>query len=215
MHAVLISGAADPPPGIVALLGSVDFVIAVDGGYDTARALGLAVSRLVGDLDSVSAAGLHHAETAGVPVERHPVEKDATDLYLGIECARTVGADRLTVVSGVGSRVDHLVAELALIASVDLSDVAVEMWIGRARLAMLRGPVSWTAPAISQGELVTLLAVGGKAEGITTGGLRYPLRNETLSPGETRGVSNVAEGTCVDVVVNRGSLLAIRPDAIS
>ena len=41
------------------------------------------------------------------------------------------------------------------------------------------------------GELVSLLAVNGPAEGVTTEGLAYPLRGETLEPGSTRGVSNV------------------------
>ena len=41
------------------------------------------------------------------------------------------------------------------------------------------------------GELLTLLAVNGPAEGVTTEGLAYPLRGETLEPGSSRGVSNV------------------------
>ena len=43
------------------------------------------------------------------------------------------------------------------------------------------------------GELVTLVAVNGPAEGVTTEGLAYPLRGETLEPGSSRGVSNVFE----------------------
>ncbi len=43
------------------------------------------------------------------------------------------------------------------------------------------------------GALVTLVPVGGVAEGVTTEGLRYPLRGEALEAGTTRGVSNVAE----------------------
>ena len=40
------------------------------------------------------------------------------------------------------------------------------------------------------GAVLTLLALGGPASGITTTGLRWPLRAETLQPGSTRGVSN-------------------------
>ena len=40
------------------------------------------------------------------------------------------------------------------------------------------------------GAVLTLLALGGPASGVTTDGLRWPLRAETLQPGSTRGVSN-------------------------
>ena len=41
------------------------------------------------------------------------------------------------------------------------------------------------------GDLLSLLPLGGAAEGVTTEGLLYPLENETLYPGRARGVSNV------------------------
>jgi thiamine pyrophosphokinase len=41
------------------------------------------------------------------------------------------------------------------------------------------------------GDTVSLIPIGGDAEGITTHGLEYPLRAETLHLGSTRGISNV------------------------
>jgi thiamine pyrophosphokinase len=64
------------------------------------------------------------------------------------------------------------------------------------------------------GELVTLVAVGGAAEGVVTEGLAYPLRGETLQPGSSRGVSNVFAASEARVTVERGVVLAIRPDGL-
>ena len=61
------------------------------------------------------------------------------------------------------------------------------------------------------GELLTLVPLGGAATGVTTDGLEYPLRGETLAPGTTRGVSNVFLGREARVTLERGVLLAIRP----
>ena len=61
------------------------------------------------------------------------------------------------------------------------------------------------------GELVSLLAVNGPAEGVTTDGLAYPLRDERLAPGSTRGVSNLFAAATAGVQVARGVVLAIRP----
>ena len=58
------------------------FVIAADSGLEHAAALGLSVDVLVGDLDSASASAVRAAEAAGVRIERHAVDKEATDLEL-------------------------------------------------------------------------------------------------------------------------------------
>jgi thiamine pyrophosphokinase len=63
----------------------------------------------------------------------------------------------------------------------------------------------------TSGGLVTLLPLGGPAEGVTTTGLEYPLANETLHEGSTRGVSNLLVGAEATVSVARGVLLAVRP----
>jgi len=59
--------------------------------------------------------------------------------------------------------------------------------------------------------LLTLLAVGGEARGITTSGLRYPLDDEPLAAGTSRGVSNVVESTPVTIELEDGTLLAVFP----
>jgi thiamine pyrophosphokinase len=61
------------------------------------------------------------------------------------------------------------------------------------------------------GELLSLLAFGGPAEGVVTEGLAYPLHGERLEPGSSRGISNVFAQPDARVAVDRGTLLAIRP----
>jgi thiamine pyrophosphokinase len=55
--------------------------------------------------------------------------------------------------------------------------------------------------------------VNGPAEGVHTEGLAYPLANETLEPGSSRGVSNLFAEKRARVTLKRGVLLAIRPGA--
>ena len=63
------------------------------------------------------------------------------------------------------------------------------------------------------GELVSLFALHGRAEGVRTDGLVYPLAGETLEPGSSRGVSNVFAASAATIAVDRGVLVAIRPGA--
>jgi thiamine pyrophosphokinase len=59
----------------------------------------------------------------------------------------------------------------------------------------------------------SLLAVGGPALGVQTSGLRFPLHNETLHPGSTRGLSNEFLELDARVSLDNGVLLVVLPNA--
>jgi thiamine pyrophosphokinase len=61
------------------------------------------------------------------------------------------------------------------------------------------------------GELVSLFALHGPAEGVSTDGLVYRLDGETLAPGSSRGLSNRFAAPEARIRVERGVLLAVRP----
>jgi thiamine pyrophosphokinase len=208
--AVVVGGGGPPQVDAAALMpvGERRLVVAADSGLDSARHLGLGVDLVVGDMDSVEPAGLAAAERAGVSVERHPAAKDATDLDLAVDAALHRGARRLVVVTGAGDRFDHALAVALSLAAPRLAGVAVEAWIGPAHLWVVRDDVTIAG---EPGAVVTLLPVHGAARGITTAGLLYPLVDEDLEPGTTRGVSNEMTGTEARVTLRSGVLLAVRP----
>lgn len=191
---------ADLPPGVP--------VVAADSGIDHARAVGLAVTDAVGDFDSVSAAGLAAVVAGGARVERHPPAKDRTDLDLALTRAVALGARRIVVVGGHGGRVDHFLANALLLAAERYAGVAIEARFGRARLHVLRHALTLTG---APGDVVTLLAVGGPATGVTTTGLRYPLADAVLEPASSLGVSNELAAPAATVTVRHGTVLVVRP----
>jgi thiamine pyrophosphokinase len=206
---LVVSGGLAPDPSLVGPLPAAAFVIAADSGLEHAATLGLGVDVLVGDLDSASAEAVRAAEAAGVQVERHAVDKEATDLELALEHALGLGARRVTVVSGGGgARLDHHLAELVLLAAPRFAPLHVDARIGAARAFAIHAGEA-VALAGEPGAVLTLLALGGPAHGVTTDGLRWPLRAETLEPGSTRGVSNEIVSGPVRIGISGGSLLAV------
>jgi thiamine pyrophosphokinase len=214
--AVIVAGGTSlPRPGLRAQLPRTpDLVVAADSGVEHAQWLGLGIDVVVGDLDSVDAAALAKAVDAGARVERHLVEKDKTDLELALDVAVAEGGAGMScvVVASVGGRLDHALANLLLLAAPVYAGVSVEAYVDDWHVVVVRG--SKALPA-RPGGLVTLLPVGGPAEGVVTAGLRYPLRGETLPIGTTRGVSNEAGTTGVVVDLVAGVLLALHewPDS--
>jgi thiamine pyrophosphokinase len=183
-------------------------VIAADSGADHAAAIGLTVDLLVGDLDSISAAGLSSTEQAGTPIDRHPAAKDQTDLELALRTAVESGASEIVVIGGHGGRVDHFLGNALLLAAPAFAAADVRAVFGSARVWVVRCRTALTG---EPGELLSLLAVHGPATGVTTEGLEWPLRDEILHPGSSRGVSNVFTQPVAHVQVRSGVLLAVAP----
>lgn len=205
---VVVTGGDALPDETAALLPAGAFVIAADSGIDHAARLGWRVDLAIGDFDSVTPAGLDAAAAAGARVERHPTAKDATDLELALDAARARRPDEIVVVGGHGGRLDHLLAGLLVLAHDAYADITMRAVTGAARVYVVRSRVELAA---APGSVVTLLAVGGPAHGVTTQGLRYPLVGETLIPGSTRGVSNLFVAPTATVSVGSGVVLAIVP----
>ena len=183
-------------------------VIAADSGLDHAHALGLRVDVAVGDFDSVSPPALARAEASGAVVERHPAAKDATDLELALDAALARGPQRIVVLGGHGGRVDHLLANAALLTSERYAAVEVVAHMGGATLTVVRDEAELQG---QRGELVSLLALHRPAVGVTTHGLLYPLTGEDLEPGSTRGVSNELVTPPGRVSLEAGVLLVVQP----
>ncbi len=207
---VVIGGGGPPSRAAADAIPSAATVIAADSGLDHARALGLDVAVAVGDMDSVDPTTLDAAMRAGTRIDRHPEAKDATDLELAVDEALSRRPRRLVVVTGAGDRLDHTLAVVLLLGSPRLADVTVEGWIGPARLTVVRGRGTLHG---RPGDLVTLLAVHGPAAGVTTNGLLYPLADEDLDPGSSRGVSNEMAAQEAKVHVRAGVVVAVQPGA--
>jgi thiamine pyrophosphokinase len=208
--AVVPAGGAPDDVGLPDDVGPGPLVVAADSGVHLARRLGLAPDVVVGDLDSVHAEQLAAVVAAGAVVEEHPADKDASDLELALDAAIARGATRVVVLGLHGGRLDHHLAGLLLLASPRWRDVRIEGHGDAGRVVVVHDRADLTGRV---GDLCTLLPVGGTAVGVTTDGLRWPLRDDDLAPGTTRGLSNVFAAGRATVSLTAGTLLAILPPA--
>ena len=187
-------------------------VIAADSGLMLAEPLGLDVDRIVGDLDSVDADQLERARARGVPVDRYPVDKDQTDLAIALDAAASLAPAEVTVVGGHGGRLDHLLAGTSLLAAATYAELTIRALMGPAVVTIVRDRAGLTGRV---GELVSLLAMHGPARGVVTQGLRFPLDDEELASGSSRGVSNVLAEPTAHVSLRDGVLLAVQPGELA
>ena len=186
----------------------LDLVVAADAGAETAATLGLRVDLAVGDFDSISPDALARLRAAGVTIDTAPAAKDESDTELAIRAALDRGADELTIVGGLGGRVDHLLADVGLLAMPALAGRRAELLDGRSRVRLLRGPGRLDL-AGRPGDLVSLLPLGPGVDGVTTEGLAWALDDEPLPMGPARGLSNVRTAQTAEVQLQSGLLLVV------
>lgn len=193
----------------------VSDVVAADGGYARAIAIGLRPTVLVGDMDSLVPELAAAAEAAGVTVRRASPDKDESDAELALLEAAVRGAGRITVLGAFGGpRLDHALANLWLLAHPALGGVDLVLLDASSRATLVTAPAPDGAPVTRAlpgpaGATITLLPFAGDAAGVTTRGLRYPLRDEPLRTGPARGLSNVRSSADAAVTVREGRLLVV------
>lgn len=190
-----------------------DYLIAADGGLRHMRALGLQPHRVIGDLDSLTPEEAAALQESGVQIERHPAEKDETDLELAIQYAVRQGFKRIRVVAALGGRLDQTLANLALLEMPGLEGVDIRLDDGREEILIIRDHAVVEG---QPGDTVSLLAMNECTKGIVTSGLKYTLNHETLCPNRTRGISNEMTDERAEIRLLTGRLLCMhtrRPSA--
>ncbi len=212
--AVVIGGGPIDPLVDVGALGPFDAVVAADSGYDTACAIGLPPTHLVGDLDSISAAGLADATAAGVPVDDHDRDKDATDTTLALHLAAALGARRVTLLGpATSARPDHVLGAVAALGDPALGGCeAVSASLTGAWLHVLHAGRE-VRFELGRRRVFSLLALHGDCAGVHVAGARWPLVDARLAAASTLGISNEGLGGDVRVAVREGVLTVVVPVA--
>jgi thiamine pyrophosphokinase len=183
-----------------------DCIVAADGGTRHALAAGLTPAHVIGDMDSLPPEQRARLEATGTTLHAYPPAKDETDLELALMwAAAQPDATEIVVLGALGGRPDQALANLQLLALPALTERNVIIADGPWTIRCLHGGETATFHG-QPGDTLSLLPLGGDAAGVTTHGLRYPLRDETLFFGLARGVSNEFDGETATVSLQTGLL---------
>ncbi len=182
-----------------------DLLVAVDGGFKYLAKIQKIPHILIGDLDSVSPKEIQRLEKLKVEIRKYPTEKDETDLELALGMLAEFKVSKVIVAGATGDRLDHSLGNIHLLTKfqstfdLSLDDGHQEMFLIGDRSVIHGKP----------NDIVSLIPIDEKDMGITTTGLAYPLKNETLYLASTRGISNLMLGKIATVQKQRGNLLCI------
>ncbi|MDM8514851.1 thiamine diphosphokinase [Desulfobacterales bacterium HSG16] len=189
-------------------IGSKDSIIAADGGLHHCLSWGFFPDILVGDLDSVNPRTLELIKNSECIIHEFPVKKDQTDLELALDIALESDTDEIIVFGALGGRWDMTVSNICHLAAKNKGNHNIRLIDGFQEISFIKGPMRRIFKGNS-GELLSLVPISSVVEGIVTDGLEYPLNDETMGFGSTRGVSNVFTQKDASVAVKKGLLICV------
>jgi len=203
--AIFANGTIKDYFGIKPLLNEDDILIGVDGGTRHLRLLSIEPSIIIGDLDSASKDDINYINSKNIRLIKHNPDKDYSDLELAVNYAIEIGCGDVIIFGALGNRWDHSIGNLLLPLNYDSNKIRIRMWEAGEYFYFIRDNLTLDIPI---GTNVSLFPLNN-CKDITTTGLKYPLKNENLSIGTTRGLSNLATEINIQITLNGGTLLCI------
>ncbi len=205
---IFANGRMEKTPEILPIIQTSDFVIAADGGTHNCEALGIKPDLIIGDLDSIEPDDVTSYRETGVEVIRYPTHKDESDLELSLEYTFAHGYTEIIIIGGLGERWDMTMINILLMAHPKYSGLNIRLLDGTQELFLIKSGMPVDLPG-KPGDTLSLIPLAGDACGISTHGLEYPLNNETLQFGASRGVSNVFTAASAQINFSQGLILCI------
>ena len=115
-------------------------IIAVDGGLEAAKKMGLVPDIIIGDFDTVSPEILkEYEDMENCRIIRLCPEKDDTDTESAINLAIREGFREIDVLGATGSRFDHTYANMFLLKKAYLQNVTLTFYTGLSKIYLISG----------------------------------------------------------------------------
>lgn len=187
------------------LIKGADLVICADGGANKAYELGLKPHYLVGDMDSVNPGVIASLKGEGTKIELYPAEKDLTDTQLALAQAMSLGAQSITIAGGTGDRIDHTFSTIMSTVPLARRGIDIMFFHPKQRLFVTGKGLSIKG---APGDILSLIALE-VTQGVNLKGLKYPLKNATLTPDHPFAVSNMFTEKEAQIDFKKGILLVV------
>ncbi|MGN0244143.1 MAG: thiamine diphosphokinase [Lachnospiraceae bacterium] len=185
-----------------------DYVIGVDKGVEYAWEMEVPMDAILGDFDSIAPDKKERLCQPGIYIEEHPSQKDETDTILAVHHAIEKGCDSITILCGTGTRLDHTLANISILAECLENNIDCEIVDAHNRIRMIRDSLKLEKEE-QYGQYVSLLAYSSTVTGVTLTGFAYPLKDAILYQKMGLGVSNEIVEQTATIQIEEGILLVI------
>jgi len=179
------------------------FIAAADAGLAALDEAGFCPDLLVGDFDTVDPSVLsQYINCERVSVRKLNPVKDASDLEFTLDMLLQKGCRNAWVIGALGGRADHAFCNILLTYYYATKGMTVVLLDEQNRIRCIpEGPFR-LAKEEQWGKYISLFAAGGRINGLSLQGFRYPLEDFTMdattSPSLTVSNELISEEGMID-----------------
>lgn len=165
----------------------------------------------VGDFDSITAEEYDLLKENNLNIQRHPPEKDETDMELALNLAFSYKPNKVRIFGATGGRLDHFLGNLFFLMNINekTENVAFEM-VDRNNFIEIQHPGTYKIKKIPNKQYISFIPITKKIENLTLNGFKYPLINRHIFFGSTLCISNELIYNYGTYSFSKGILLVIR-----
>jgi thiamine pyrophosphokinase len=183
------------------------YMICCDKGAHHLKKLDMMPDAIIGDMDSIDQHTLKHFKKLDVKIIRYASEKDYTDTELALHYALELKPKKISIFCALGGRIDHTLANIYLLSKGFEKEIDTFLVDEYCEAFILNKQCSFSRET---GKTVSLFALTPQVTGITLSGFYYPLENDVLKMGESRGISNRINQSRAGITIKKGKLLVIK-----
>ena len=190
------------------LKNKFDYIIASDRGLEILDKFDIKPNYIIGDFDSIDRKILNKYINTEVEIKELNPEKDYTDTHMAIKLAKELNSKQITIVGGIGTRIDHTIANIHVIKETLNSNAECKIIDQRNEIQLINKKTILEKD--KKYKYVSLIPLTTKVEGVTLKGFKYELFNQTLEIGCSIGVSNEQVEEYAQIDLKKGILILIK-----
>jgi len=176
-----------------------DIIIAADGGANHCLAFDIQPHHVIGDFDSIT----QKAKNKFSDILQKDDSQQSTDMMKALKLAIKLHATHITILGGIGKRLDHTLANLLLLATMPIYTELVDE---STTSIVISKPYTFLG---KKGDIISIFALTNVTS-LSYKGLKYKVTNKNVSAGWI-GSSNEFSENKATISLKSGKVLVIRP----
>ncbi len=167
-----------------------EIIIAVDNGLKILNEININPQHIVGDFDTVKREILEkYKENKSIKIHEFNPIKDNTDTDIAIKLAIELKSDEITIIGGIGTRIDHVLGNIHVLKYALDSNIKCKIIDENNEIQLINKTTILKKKDITK-KYISLIPLTEKVENINLKGFKYELKNGTLTIGSSLGISN-------------------------
>ncbi|OGG00272.1 thiamine diphosphokinase [Candidatus Gottesmanbacteria bacterium RIFCSPHIGHO2_02_FULL_39_14] len=204
---LVIVAAGNLSPELLPEIKKADYVIAADSASLWLINHGIKPNLAIGDFDSLSANDFNFIKKRIHHIKIFPPVKNYTDMHLAVKEVLKIKPDKVIIIGGTGSRLDHFLANVILLDLFLKEKIPAKILDLNNEIRLCNGRIDLSKTA--QFPFLSIIPFSS-AVYVSTTGCRFEIKNKKIRRGETVGLSNEVIRDKCRITVNKGKIILIR-----